>query len=121
MQRRSFLLGALAAATIIHSGGISAQDSSEERRAPAFEYYTVIQSLDPVTGIILAGGVSYHLQAQTRIWIDDRSATRAELTADMIGLRIGLDAYEDQSRRVITMIHVLKGEGRGPGREREAQ
>ncbi len=107
MKYRSFLLHSLAAALIVASYGARAQQADEVSEAPAFEHYTVIQRLDPATGVVFADGRNYYLQPYTRIWINNRVAKQAELSPDMIGLRIGLDAYEDESRYLITMIQIL--------------
>lgn len=111
MKYRSLLLGGLAAALITLSPAIHAQAFDEDAEAPPpFEHYTVIQRLDPASGVLFADGRNYYLQPQTRIWIGDKEATRAELSPNMLGLRIGLDAYEDESRYLITMLHVLQDE-----------
>ncbi|WP_341645051.1 hypothetical protein [Thauera sp. SDU_THAU2] len=110
MKYRFLLLCGLISALIMMSHGIHAQQSDEETGAPPFEHYTVIQRLDPASGVLFADSRNYYLQPETRIWIGDKEATRAELSPNMLGLRIGLDAYEHESRYLITMLHVLINE-----------
>ena len=112
MNYRTILLGGLTAALISLSHGALAQELREDEHVPAFEYHAVIQRLDPASGVVFAGGRNYHLQPDSRVWINNRPAKQAELSPDMIGLRIGLDAYEHESRNLITRMQVLENEGR---------
>jgi hypothetical protein len=115
MKYRSLLLCGLTATLLTLSHGIHAQQAEEDGEvAPPFEHYTVIQRLNPASGVLFADGRNYYLQPETRIWIGDKVATRAELSPDMLGLRIGLDAYEHESRYLITMLHILKSENENP-------
>lgn len=110
MKYSIFLLRNLAAALIAASCSAYAQQVDETSEAPAFEQYSVIQRLDPASGVLFADGRNYHLQAETRIWIDGKEASRTELHSDMIGREIGIDAYEHESRYIVTMLHVLPNE-----------
>ena len=113
MNYRTTLLGGLTAALISLSHGAHAQEVRDEaQQAPAFEYHAVIERLDPASGVMFAGGRNYHLRPDTLVWINNRPAKQAELSPNMIGLRIGLDAYEHESRNLITRIQVLENEGR---------
>ncbi|WP_418648731.1 hypothetical protein ACNQFN_10310 [Thauera butanivorans] len=114
MKYHSLLLGGLTAILVTMPHGIHAQQSDEEAGVPPFEHYTVIQRLDPASGVLFADGRNYYLQPETRIWIGSKEATRAELSPDMIGMNIGLDAYEHESRYLITMLHILKDENESP-------
>ena len=113
MKYPTILLGGITATLISLSHGAHAQEVRDEaQQVPAFEYHTVIERLDPASGVVFAGGRNYHLRPDTLVWINNRPAKQAELSPDMIGLRIGLDAYEHESRNLITRMQVLENEGR---------
>lgn len=110
MKFRSLLLGGLAAALVTMSAGIHAQQAEEEAGPPPFEHYTVIQRLDPASGVLFADGRNYYLQQETRIWVGNTRVSRADLSPNMNGIRIGLDAYEHESRYLITGLHIMMSE-----------
>lgn len=113
MKTRPYLFSLMIALLFSLSfGSVYAQQSDEEAIPPQFEHYTTIQRLDPASSTVFADGRRYYLQPNTRIWIDDEPATRAELKPDMIGLRVGIDTYEHHDRNLVTKIQVFEREGR---------
>lgn len=114
MNYRAFVIGSATVLLSLASLGIHAQETNDENPPPAFEHYTIAQRIDPASGVVFADGRNYYLQASSRIWIGDKEATRNDLTPIMLGSRIGLDAYEDGSRYLITKLQVLTKNGGQP-------
>lgn len=113
IRLRALLLTTFSAAALNFAPLALGQMGDAAESAPDFEQHAVIQRLDPASGQVFAGGQHYDIDSQTRIWIDDRPASRAELRPDMIGLRMGFSAYEDENRYPITEMHIFASEGRG--------
>lgn len=113
MKTKTFLLGVIAISHLVLPYETHAQqDRPENSKAPPIEYYVKIERLDPVGGMIVSGGVAYHLLPDTRIWIDNIPSTQESLRADMMGLWVGVRAHDQDGARVLTALHLLRNETR---------
>lgn len=110
MKNKTSLLALLIASLCFLPPPIHAQQDNS--RAPLIEYYVRIDRLDPANGLIIANGMSYYLLPETGIWLDNVPFPHENLKADMRGLWAGINARDQDGRRVLTALHLLKNETR---------